>query len=60
MSKALYQSELPQLELLTRGKVRDIYAIDDGHMLIVTSDRLSAFDVVLPQAVERCPRRGSA
>ncbi len=51
MSKALYQSELPQLELLTRGKVRDIYAIDDGHMLIVTSDRLSAFDVVLPQAI---------
>ncbi len=51
MSKALYQSELPQLELLTRGKVRDIYAIDDGHLLIVTSDRLSAFDVVLPQAI---------
>ena len=51
MSKALYQSELPQLELLTRGKVRDIYAIDDNHLLIVTSDRLSAFDVVLPQAI---------
>jgi phosphoribosylaminoimidazole-succinocarboxamide synthase len=51
MSKALYQSELPQLELLTRGKVRDIYAIDDHHLLIVTSDRLSAFDVVLPQAI---------
>ena len=51
MSKALYQSKLPQLELLTRGKVRDIYAIDDNHLLIVTSDRLSAFDVVLPQAI---------
>ncbi len=51
MSKALYQSELPQLELLTRGKVRDIYAIDDNHLLIVTSDRLSAFDVVLPQPI---------
>ena len=51
MNKALYQSELPQLELLTRGKVRDIYAIDDNHLLIVTSDRLSAFDVVLPQAI---------
>jgi len=51
MSMALYQSELPQLELLTRGKVRDIYAIDEDHMLIVTSDRLSAFDVVLPQAI---------
>lgn len=51
MSKALYQSELPQLELLTRGKVRDIYAVDDDHLLIVTSDRLSAFDVVMPQAI---------
>ncbi len=51
MSKALYQSELPQLELLTRGKVRDIYTVDDDHLLIVTSDRLSAFDVVMPQAI---------
>ena len=51
MSNALYKSELQQLELLTRGKVRDIYAIDDNHLLIVTSDRLSAFDVVLPQAI---------
>jgi phosphoribosylaminoimidazole-succinocarboxamide synthase len=51
MSKALYQSELPQLELLNRGKVRDIYAVDEDHMLIVTSDRLSAFDVVLPQPI---------
>lgn len=51
MSKALYQSNLPQLELLNRGKVRDIYAVDDDHLLIVTSDRLSAFDVVLPQAI---------
>jgi phosphoribosylaminoimidazole-succinocarboxamide synthase len=51
MSKALCQSELPQLELLTRGKVRDIYAVDDEHLLIVTSDRLSAFDVVMPQAI---------
>lgn len=51
MSKALYQSELPQLELLNRGKVRDIYAVDEDHLLIVTSDRLSAFDVVLPQPI---------
>ncbi|WP_456418310.1 phosphoribosylaminoimidazolesuccinocarboxamide synthase [Thiolapillus sp.] len=48
---ALYQSELSGLELLNRGKVRDIYAIDEEHMLIVTSDRLSAFDVILPQPI---------
>lgn len=44
---ALYQSEIPSLKLIARGKVRDIYAIDDDHMLIVTTDRLSAFDVIL-------------
>jgi len=48
---ALYQSDLSGLELINRGKVRDIYAIDDEHMLIVTSDRLSAFDVILPQPI---------
>lgn len=48
---ALFQSDLPQLELLNRGKVRDIYRLDDGHMLVVASDRLSAFDVVLPQPI---------
>jgi len=51
MSQALFQSELPQFELINRGKVRDIYAIDSSSMLIVTSDRISAFDVVLPQAI---------
>ncbi|MDD9822132.1 MAG: phosphoribosylaminoimidazolesuccinocarboxamide synthase, partial [Gammaproteobacteria bacterium] len=51
MSQALFESELPQFELLNRGKVRDIYALDDARMLIVTSDRISAFDVVLPQAI---------
>lgn len=48
---ALLQSDLPQLELLNRGKVRDIYAVDDQHLLIVTTDRLSAFDVILPQPI---------
>jgi phosphoribosylaminoimidazole-succinocarboxamide synthase len=52
---ALYQSELPSLKLIARGKVRDIYAIDDEHMLIVTSDRLSAFDVILPDPI---PNKG--
>ncbi|MCP3671717.1 MAG: phosphoribosylaminoimidazolesuccinocarboxamide synthase [Gammaproteobacteria bacterium] len=48
---ALFESDLPHLKLLNRGKVRDIYNVDDQHMLIVTSDRLSAFDVVLPQPI---------
>ncbi len=48
---ALYQSNLSNLELVNRGKVRDIYAIDDHTMLIVTTDRLSAFDVILPQPI---------
>ncbi|WP_177420549.1 phosphoribosylaminoimidazolesuccinocarboxamide synthase [endosymbiont of Lamellibrachia barhami] len=54
MNKAnntLFESNLPSLERVSRGKVRDIYAVDDNHLLIVTSDRLSAFDVILPQAI---------
>ena len=47
----LYQSDLRSLPLLHRGKVRDIYAIGDRHLLIVATDRLSAFDVVLPTPV---------
>ena len=47
----LYESRLSQLELLHRGKVRDIYQVDADHLLIVASDRLSAFDVVLPQPI---------
>ncbi|HAZ61222.1 MAG TPA: phosphoribosylaminoimidazolesuccinocarboxamide synthase [Gammaproteobacteria bacterium] len=50
-SSALFESSIPGLELLGRGKVRDLYAIDDGHLLIVTSDRLSAFDVILPDPI---------
>lgn len=42
---------LTSLPLVNRGKVRDIYAVDDDHLLIVASDRLSAFDVVLPDPV---------
>jgi phosphoribosylaminoimidazole-succinocarboxamide synthase len=48
--KTLQQSNLP-LELLNRGKVRDIYAVDSDKLLIVTSDRLSAFDYVLPNPI---------
>lgn len=39
------------LPLLHRGKVRDIYAVDDDYLLIVTTDRLSAFDVILPDPI---------
>ena len=48
---ALYQSTLPSLTLRARGKVRDIYDIDDKYMLIVATDRLSAFDVILPDPI---------
>ncbi|MGY8813624.1 MAG: phosphoribosylaminoimidazolesuccinocarboxamide synthase, partial [Gammaproteobacteria bacterium] len=47
----LYRSDIKSLSLINSGKVRDIYHIDDVHMLIVTSDRLSAFDVVLPDPI---------
>ena len=50
-NNALYQSDLPDLKLINRGKVRDIYDVDDNHLLIVTSDRLSAFDVILSQPI---------
>ena len=50
-SDALFESSIPGLPLIGRGKVRDIYAVSDEYLLIVTSDRLSAFDVVLPDPV---------
>ncbi len=49
--ETVFESDLSSLDLLHRGKVRDIYAVDDAHMLIVASDRLSAFDVVLPDPI---------
>jgi len=51
MNNALYESNLSGLERVSQGKVRDIYAVDDQHLLIVTSDRLSAFDVILPDPI---------
>jgi phosphoribosylaminoimidazole-succinocarboxamide synthase len=47
----LFNSSITSLPLLNRGKVRDIYAVDDERLLIVTTDRLSAFDVVLPTPI---------
>ncbi len=51
MTSPLYQSSIKSLPLLGRGKVRDNYAVGDDKMLIVTSDRLSAFDVILPDPI---------
>ena len=51
MPGPIFESSLASLELLNRGKVRDIYAVDEQHLLFVASDRLSAFDVVLPDPI---------
>ena len=51
MTKPLFESTIKSLPLLGRGKVRDNYAVGDDKMLIVTSDRLSAFDVILPDPI---------
>ncbi len=51
MPDTLYESTLRSLPLIHRGKVRDLYAVDDRRLLIVTTDRLSAFDVVLPTPI---------
>ena len=51
MTEALFQSDIKSLKLLNRGKVRDIYEVDGEKLLIVTTDRLSAFDVVLPTPI---------
>ena len=48
---ALHESNLSSLPLIHRGKVRDLYAVDEQHLLIVQTDRLSAFDVILPNPV---------
>ncbi|HCA26375.1 MAG TPA: phosphoribosylaminoimidazolesuccinocarboxamide synthase [Betaproteobacteria bacterium] len=51
MTDALFRSDIKTLPLVNRGKVRDIYAVDDSRLLIITTDRLSAFDVVLPDPI---------
>ena len=51
MSTPLFESSIKSLPLLNRGKVRDIYDVDADHLLIVTTDRLSAFDVILPDPI---------
>ena len=51
MSAPAASPEIASLPLIYRGKVRDLYAVDDHHLLMVASDRLSAFDVILPTAL---------
>ncbi|MEC9248746.1 MAG: phosphoribosylaminoimidazolesuccinocarboxamide synthase [Pseudomonadota bacterium] len=55
MKSTVYETNLRSLPLLGRGKVRDIYAVDSDHLLIVATDRLSAFDVVFPEPI---PEKG--
>jgi phosphoribosylaminoimidazole-succinocarboxamide synthase len=54
-SQPLFESRLKNLKKLHQGKVRDIYEIDADHMLIVTTDRLSAFDVIMQEPI---PHKG--
>jgi phosphoribosylaminoimidazole-succinocarboxamide synthase len=49
----LLQTSIADLQLIKRGKVRDVYAVDDEHLLIVVTDRISAFDCILPTPIER-------
>jgi phosphoribosylaminoimidazole-succinocarboxamide synthase len=55
-ASAIAPPEIASLPLVYRGKVRDLYAVDDRHLLMVASDRLSAFDVILPT---RIPGKGA-
>ena len=49
--QALYESSIKSLPLISKGKVRDIYAIGDDQLLMITTDRLSAFDVVMGEPI---------
>jgi len=53
---SLHTSQISSLKLIHKGKVRDNYDIDDQHMLIVTTDRISAFDVIMPTPI---PEKGA-
>ena len=55
MKKSIQQTEFTNLNLIGRGKVRDIYSVKN-YLLIVTTDRISAFDVIMPNPV---PGKGS-
>jgi phosphoribosylaminoimidazole-succinocarboxamide synthase len=53
VTRTVAETSLPRLRLLRRGKVRDVYEVDDEHLLVVATDRISAFDCVLPTQIER-------
>jgi len=55
MSRIVFETQLKSLPILHRGKVRDIYSVDDKHMLVVATDRISAFDVIMPSPI---PHKG--
>ena len=52
---AVIKTNIPELKLLSRGKVRDMYELDEKSLLIVTTDRMSAFDVILEAPI---PNKG--
>jgi phosphoribosylaminoimidazole-succinocarboxamide synthase len=54
-AQTVSETHLPDLRLVRRGKVRDVYEVDDEHLLVVATDRISAFDCILPT---RIPRKG--
>ena len=47
----VFETSIPGLPMIGRGKVRDIYSADEKHLLLVTTDRLSAYDVILPDPI---------
>ncbi len=51
--KTVSETDVPGLSLIHRGKVRDVYEIDSKHLLLVATDRISAFDCVLPTLIHR-------
>jgi phosphoribosylaminoimidazole-succinocarboxamide synthase len=54
-AQTVSETHLPDLPLVRRGKVRDVYEVDDEHLLLVATDRISAFDCILPTQI---PRKG--
>jgi phosphoribosylaminoimidazole-succinocarboxamide synthase len=52
-ARPVAETSLPDLSLIRRGKVRDVYEVDDDHLLIVATDRISAFDCILPTQIAR-------
>src|SRR5918998_712350 len=52
-TRTVAETSLHGLRLARRGKVRDVYEVDESHLLVVATDRISAFDCVLPTQIER-------